>query len=112
MEKQNELLWKLQYNFITEFEKRCNKIYDNDLTVRELLDLGFNNNYLILSNEKFKRFELGYKDEDGTYSNELTDEQMNTIVEYYRDSLDYDDYVIMLVKCKNIDDEKLFKEEK
>lgn len=110
MEKQNELLWRLQQDFMTEFEKRCNKVYYNDLTVRELLDLGFNNNYLILSNEKFKRFELGYKDENGTYSNELTDEQLNVIVKYYRDSLDYDDYVIMIVKCKNIDDEKLFEE--
>ena len=110
MEKQNELLWKLQHDFITEFDKRRSKIYNNDLTVRDLLDLGFNNNYLIFSNEKFKRFELGYKDENGTYSNELTDEQLNVIVKYYRDSLDYDDYVIMIVKCKNIDDEKLFKE--
>ena len=110
MEKQNELLWKLQHDFITEFDKRRNKIYNNDLTVRDLLDLGFNNNYLIFSNEKSNRFELGYKDEEGTYSNELTDEQLNVIVKYYRDSVDYDDYVIMIVKCKNIDDEKLFKE--
>lgn len=116
-----ELLWKKEEEFKEMLENSLNCVKYDNLTIRELLDLGFNNNYLMLSNgKKWGKIELGYIDEEGNYSEDLTEEQLNVKVYmkedfgYYSDEdIDEDGYHIAKVYCINSDDEKLFnKEEK
>lgn len=117
-----ELLWKLESNFKKDLEKRTNiAIYDK-ITIRELLDLGFNNNWLIFNDEdNMPNYELGWKEENGDYSYELTQEQLNTKVymmtqDYFCDYdtdengyfIDTDGYHISRVKLLNNEDKELF----
>ena len=110
--KYDKLLWKLQQDFRYEYKRRLDIAKHNNITIKELLDLGFNSNYL--STEFYGNIDLGWKNEDGTYQIDLTNEQLNTKIvmdedfEYYDD----DDYVIARVHCINKEDEKLFKEVK
>lgn len=118
------LLWKLEQEFKEkvenakqEFEKQLknakNKVMYDNITIKELLDLGFNNNYLILSNKK--KVELGYVDENNIYSKKLTKKQLETKVYmqedfgWYDDDLDSDNYHIAKVYCVDTKDERFFK---
>ena len=107
-------LWKLEQNFKEELTRRKHIAMYDKITIKELLDLGFNNNFLELGN---KTIELGYIDENGEYSNELTDEQLNVKVYmkedfgwYSDEDTDSDDYHIARVYCFNKFDEELFEE--
>ena len=89
--------------------------YDG-ITIRELLLLGFNNNYLKKLNGK--EVCLGWLDLNGDFSKNLTDEQLDVEIymeedfDYYEsDELDLDGYHIAKVVCLNSEDEKLFGEE-
>lgn len=111
-----ELLWKKEEEFKEMLENSLNCVKYDNLTIRELLDLGFNNNYLILENGE--EFNLGYKDHEGNYSEELTEKQLNVKVymsedfSYYIDEdIDEDGYHIAKVYCINSDDENLFNKE-
>lgn len=85
----------------------------NKITIKELLDLGFNNNYLILSSGE--EIELGFIDENGERSEELNEEQLSVKVYMKKDfgwyddeDLDNDGYHIAKVYCFNKFDEELF----
>lgn len=107
------LLYNLEQEFKTTLEDAKNSAMYDELTIEELLDLGFNNNYLILSNGE--EIELGYIDENGEKSEELTEEQLNTHIYmdegfgwYDDDDIDADGYHIAKVYLKNQEDERLF----
>lgn len=111
------ILWKLEQDFKEELERRKNIAKYDGITIKELLDLGFNNNYLKKSND-IVEICLGWLNLDGTYSKKLTDEQLNVKVkmeedfDYYEDEeLDLDGYHIAKVICLNSEDEKLFNED-
>lgn len=108
-----ELLWKKESDFRESLELAKRVVMYNEITIKELLDLGFNNNYLILSNGD--TFKLGFIDENGEYWETLTEEQLNTKIYmkedfgwYDDEDLDGDGYHIAKVYCLNKEDEKLF----
>lgn len=113
-----ELLWQLEEKrnkkpFKSALIKaKASAMFDN-LTIKELLALGFNNNWLILPNGK--RFNIGYIRYNGEYSNNLNDKQLNTHI-YMRedfgtffDDTDADGYHIAKVYLRNEEDEGLFR---
>lgn len=106
-------LWKKEKDFNDSLENAKNTAMYNKITIEELLDLGFNNNYLILSNGE--EIELGYIDENGERSEELTEEQLGVKVYmkedfgwYSDEDTDSDGYHIAKVYCFNKFDEELF----
>ena len=114
MEK--KLLWDIEQDFHNTLENAKNVAMYDKITIKELLELGFNNNYLILSNGK--RIEIGYIDMQKDYVGELTDEQLNVKIYmkedfgwYSDEDIDEDGYHIAKVYCLNKEDEKLFESE-
>lgn len=121
-----ELLWKLESDFRKDLEKRNNIASFDKITIRDLLDLGFNNNWLMFDDEdNMPNYELGWKEINGTYSNELTEEQLNAKV--YMNSngvsffeltdemgyyIDTDGYHITRVHLVNEEDKALFMKKK
>ena len=110
-----KILWKLEEDFKEALEQSKNKAMYDEITIKELLDLGFNNNYLIF--DDCRKFCLGFKYLDGNYSKKLTDEQLNTKIVMDEDFGLYDDedtdgdgYHIAKVHCLDEKDEKLFME--
>lgn len=108
-----ELLWKKESDFKENLELAKRVAMYNKITIKELLDLGFNNNYLILSSGE--EIELGYIDENGERSEELNEEQLGVKVYmkedfgwYDDEDLDNDGYHIAKVYCFNKFDEELF----
>lgn len=106
-------LWKKENDLKEELEVARNKAIYDKLTIRELLNLGFNNNYLMLDN--YNKVELGWVNEKGEYSVKLTDEQLNVVVYmkedfgwYDDEDLDSEGYHIAKVWCANKFDEELF----
>ena len=120
-----ELLWKLEEDFKEELERRTNIVMYDGITIKELLDLGFNNNWLMFNDEdNIPNYELGWKEENGDYSYELTQEQLNAKVymitqDYFCDYdtdesgyfIDTDGYHISRVHLMNEEDKVLFMEE-
>lgn len=99
-----KLLYQLEYE-VAELRKRyLNYIDTNEITLKEVLDLGFNNTYINLDNIK-----VGiYKDENGNYvangyfltNNEL----LNANVKYIKDETYtdyYGDYIEVYVKFED-----------
>jgi hypothetical protein len=110
-----KILWKLEQDFNDSLENAKNRAMYDEITIEELLDLGFNNNYLMLSNGE--EIELGYIDENGERSEELTEEQLSVKVYmkedfgwYSDEDTDGDGYHIAKVYCLDKNDEKLFME--
>lgn len=108
-----ELLWKKESDFKESLELAKRVVMYNKITIKELLDLGFNNNYLILSSGE--EIELGYIDKNGERSEELNEEQLGVRVYmkedfgwYDDEDLDNDGYHIAKVYCFNKFDEELF----
>lgn len=106
---ENKLLWKLQQDFEDCLQSYVRKAKYGDITIKELLDLGFNNNYLKIGN---KHLCLGWKNIDtetfNQYEEDLTEEQLKTkiiLVDYNKDG---DGYVIAIVKLKDESNSKLF----
>lgn len=107
------ILWKLEEDFKETLERAKDIAIYDEITIKELLDLGFNNNYLMLSNGK--RVELGYINEKRERSVELTEEQLNVKIYmkedfgwYDDEDIDADGYHIARVYCSDETDEKLF----
>lgn len=108
-----ELLWKKESDFKESLKLAKRVAMYNKITIKELLDLGFNNNYLILSSGE--EIELGFIDENGERSEELNEEQLGVRVYmkedfgwYDDEDLDNDGYHIAKVYCFNKFDEELF----
>ena len=108
-----ELLWKKESDFKESLKLAKRVAMYNKITIKELLDLGFNNNYLILSSGE--EIELGFIDENGERSEELNEEQLSVKVYmkenfgwYDDEDLDNDGYHIAKVYCFNKFDEELF----
>ena len=105
-------LWKIEQDFYDSLESAKNTAMYDGITVRDLLNLGFNNNYLKLYNDK--EIGLGYIDEKGNYSKKLTEEQLNVKVYMEEDfgwdgeDTDSDGYHIAKVYCLTLSDEELF----
>jgi len=113
-----KLLWQKEQDFKYALERALNKAKYDNITIKELLELGFNNNYLKLQGEIMK-IGLGFIDENGEYCGELTKKQLNVKV-YMKENfgwlededIDGDGYHIAVVYCINKEDEKLFMEMK
>lgn len=108
-----ELLWKKESDFKESLKLAKRVAMYNKIIIKELLDLGFNNNYLILSSGE--EIELGFIDENGERSEELNEEQLSVKVYmkedfgwYDDEDLDNDGYHIAKVYCFNKFDEELF----
>lgn len=101
----NKILWKLQQDFKDYLETCVRRAKYGDITIKELLDLGFNNNYLKIGN---KTFGLGWKNLDNEYSRVLSQEQMNTKIVLSYCGEDGDGYICSVVKLKNEEDSELF----
>lgn len=104
-------LWVIKNYYLGKLGERRTEILYSEMTIKELLNYGFNNNYLEIDN---KIYSLGWLELDNTFSYNLTDKQLNVKVkgifkEYDDDYLDEDNYDIMYVKCANKEDEELFK---
>ena len=106
---ENKLLWKLQQDFEDCLQSCVRKAKYGDITIKELLDLGFNNNYLKIEN---KRLWLGWKNIDtetfNQYEEDLTEEQMNTKIVLSYCGEDGNGYICSVVKLKNEEDSELF----
>lgn len=108
------ILWKLEQDYKEELERRKEIAMYDGINVKQLLDLGFNNNYIKKLNGD--RVCIGWKELNGNYSKKLTDEQLNVEVYmeedfgcYDDEDIDGDGYHIAVVYCLNSEDEKLFK---
>lgn len=110
-EIENEYL-ELRDNLINRFINRYNDSSDH-ITLKEFLDLGFNNCYIWLNTCKndiaiLCRYNLGYKDLDNSYYSEdfsLNEKQLNckigNITDYDKDS---DGYTIVYINLNNKED--------
>lgn len=112
---ENKLLWQKEEDFKESLERAKNIAMYDEITIKELLDLGFNNNYLKLDNESIK---IGYKTREGYYNTSLNEEQLSVKIYmeedfgwYSDEDTDNDGYHIARVCLLNKDDEKLFKKE-
>lgn len=99
-----KLLYQLEYE-VAELRKRyLNYIDTNEITLKEVLDLGFNNTYINLDNIR-----VGiYKDENGYYVANgyflINDELLNANVKYIKDETYtnyYGDYIEVYVKFED-----------
>lgn len=104
----NNLLWKLEEDFKETKRNYINKLMYEKTTVKELLDMGFNNNYICFNMDSYN---LGFKDLNGDYYSddfELNDEQLSCEVVLDETDEDSDCYTIIYVKLKNEKDKKYF----
>lgn len=99
-----KLLYQLEYE-VAELRKRyLNYIDTNKITLKEVLDLGFNNTYINLDNIR-----VGiYKDKNGYYVANgyflINDELLNANVKYIKDETYtnyYGDYIEVYVKFED-----------
>jgi hypothetical protein len=105
----DKLLWELEYDFKTEMRKRLNKVIEG-CTIRELLDIGFSNNYL---RHNFT-YSLGFKSDDGNYYDseyKHTDKFFDTKVKFDYWDNDSNGYTIVYVKLVNDEDIKNLEED-
>ena len=104
---ENKLLWELEHDFRTELHKRLNKVIEG-CTIKDLLDMGFNNNHLVGG------YCLGFKSDDGNYYEseyKYTDKFFNTKVKFDYWDFDSDNYTIIYVKLVNEEDIKNLEED-
>lgn len=112
-----ELLYELELKVNELRETQLRKIKYYDISVKELLDLGFNNIFIKLDG---KWFNLGYKEFDKDFETgvktynyysedfELNEEQLNVKVHYYNGELNDYNYLDVSVVLVNEEDKKLF----
>ena len=110
-----DLVYELEYEVSELRRKRLNVIKNRDITIKELLDLGFNNSYLRINEEWFN---LGYKWFDCKKENfgyesgdfgELNEQQLNCVVHFISSELDDDNCMCINVELKDKEDIKYFK---
>lgn len=107
-----KLLYDLEYQ-VNELRKaKLSEIEYNDMTVQELLDLGFDNSFIKINDQWFN---LGYRWHDnkvyGYESSdfgELTEEQLNCSVKYVDDEVSEYNYQQVSVKLANEKDSRYF----
>ena len=102
------VLWKLQQDFKEELERRVNIATYDDITLKELLELGFNNNYLYKRNDWSYHKCLGWCNVDGTLHKNFTEEQLNVKVVLDDYDEDGEGYVISHIFLANEKDYELF----
>lgn len=109
----NKLLYELEQEFKDTRRDYVNKVIHEDLTIKELLDLGFNNSYLYT--KKLGTLALGFKYyncEKELYCREdveLTEQVLNCKIVFEDLQHDSDCYSIIFVRLKNEEDIKYFK---
>jgi hypothetical protein len=117
-DKNMKLLWELEQNYLEKYNDSIYMVENEDLTIRELLDLGFNNNYIKIGDNKYN---LGYaldsrsREVEGVdYKSEdfdLTDKQLDCeIAKGGSLDTDWDGFTIITVRLKNEEDKKYFLE--
>lgn len=108
-----KLLYDLEYQVNEERKNRLSAIEYEDLSVKELLDLGFNDTFIKIDNNWY---ELGYKStniDDSYYSNDfgyLEEEQLKCMVKYFDNKINDNNYLEIDVVLVNEEDKKYFKE--
>lgn len=118
----NKLFYELESEYLTTKHNLLNSLYNHTkyMTIQNLLELGFNNNYLNIKKETnglsmLVQLNLGYKDTDGKYYSEdfsLNEKQLNCKVCDFYDCIDGDGYTIMYATLKNKTDAKYFIDKK
>lgn len=106
-----KLLWELEYE-VNELRKRqLDVVRYEELTIKELLDLGFNNTYTKINDAWYQ---LGYKDEENKYYSDdfgyLNKKQLDCKVKYWNHDLGDYNYLEVSVILENEKDFKLFEE--
>ena len=113
MEKE-KLLYELEYQVQELRKARLSAIKYNNMTIKDFLDLGFDNSFILIKDQWFN---LGFKWHDKDYNNygyesddfgELTNEQLNCVIEYVDDEISDYDYQQVSVRLINKMDEKYF----
>lgn len=103
----NKILYDLEYQVEQLRKQYINKVKYDEITIKELLELGFNNNYLRINDETY---DLGYcniRGEIDFYEDiKLTDDILNIKIVYDDYDLSDNSYCYIVVKCKNKEDEK------
>ena len=119
---EEKLLYELEYQVNELRNSKLSAIKYENLTIKELLDLGFDNCFIRLNNNGNEQwFNLGYKwkvkDNKtdkyvyGYESNdfgELNEKQLNCMVEYVNDDLGDYNYLQVSVDLVNEEDNKYF----
>lgn len=109
-----KLLYELEYNVNELREQQLNKIEYNIMSVRDLLDLGFDNCFIKIEDNWFN---LGYKWYNmqhkmwGYESNdfgELKKEQLNSLVKFVDSEISDYNYLQVSVELVNEKDKKYF----
>lgn len=105
----NKLLYELEQEFKDTRRDYVNKVIHEDLTIRQLLDLGFNMNYLYT--KELGTLGIGFKSEDNYWEEdiELTKDVLNCKIKFEDLQHDSDCYSIIFVRLKNEEDIKYFK---
>lgn len=110
---------KLFYEVESDYLDLKNKLidYDTILTLKDFLDIGFNNSYIYLKVEDngvpcLRRFNIGYKESiNGKYYSEhfsLNEKQLNCKVRMVDSDIDSDNFTIISIALQNKSDLKYF----
>ena len=113
---EDKLLYELEYQVNELRKQKLNTIEYNDMTIKELLDLGFDDCFIRIN--KFW-YDLGYKwydkehKQSGYESSEfqLSEEQLKCMVHYVNDEISDYNYQQVSVELVNEEDSKYFLEE-
>lgn len=117
MEKR-ELLYSLEYKVNELREQYIKEVkYAKNLTLREVMSMGFDNNYLRINGDYIYLGYISYytyNDKETIEYNgdfgELTEEQLNCKVKYYDYETNECNYTDITLELANKEDEKLFTE--
>ena len=107
-----KLLWQVEKEFF-EMQEKIEDLYDEELTLEEFLDYGFNYNTILNPYEEDtdkKDLKGLYVDDDYNYSIDLTDEMLHVLVELSSTYEDCDGYTCANIVLKNNEDWKYFEE--
>ena len=115
---ENDLLYNLEYQVNEKRKTRLSQVKHDTLTIKEFLDLGFNNSGINICgkyyNLGFKWFVEDYKTKQLVYGYESSDfgelnkEQLDVKIKYVSSYLTDDNYLNVEVKLVNDDDSKYF----
>lgn len=116
--ERDKLLYELEYEVQELRHQQINKIKYNTMTIKELLDLGFDSSFIRIGDNWYN---LGYKwygeklndkqyccGYDSNDFGELTEEQLNCEVEYVDSEIGDYNYQQVSVELVNSEDEEKF----
>ena len=106
----NKLFYELEGELMNLKEDLID--YDKELTIKEFLDIGFNNSYITFENFG-KTFDLGYKFENEYCGSDfsLNKKQLNCKIRMCDYDTDSEGYTIIYVELVNESDKKYFVKE-